>query len=103
MRLKTPAQPLVFCFSGVSPLCCAVIRLYETYPGVRASLCLYKDWYVLAVYSSLKNRKAVFRAAGSFGRYLGPARVLYSYFEEHGTPISADAVSQLGGALDHGF
>lgn len=99
MKLKRPAQPLVFCFSGVSALCGAVAGLYEVLPWVRASLCLYRGKYYLAVFSSLKHRETVRKTAGLSGDYLGAAQVLYAYFEEHGTPISQNAVAQLGGAL----
>ena len=102
MRLKTPAQPLVFRFSGVSPLCGAVAKLYEIYPGVEASLCLYRENYFLAVHSSLEKRVRVFRAASEYGAFLGPGSVLYSYYEEHGRRISCNAVAELGAALHGG-
>lgn len=99
MRLKYPVQPLVFCFSDVTALCGAVAKLYRVYPGVGASLCLYRGQYFLAVRSKLSMRKAVYRAAAEYGLYLGPGRVLYSFFEEHGRGISKNAVETLGAAL----
>ena len=102
MRLKYPAQPLVFSFSGVTPLCGAVSKIYEIYPDVDAALCLYRDRYFLAVYAGLSMRGRVFRTAGEYGAYLGPGRVLYSFFEEHGQSISRNAVEDLGAALHRG-
>ena len=81
-------------------MCGAVAELYELYPGVKASLCLYRGNYYLAVYSSLRKRVQVFRAASEYGAFLGPGRVLYSFFEEHGRKISANAVVELGAALN---
>ena len=110
MRLRSPVQPLVFCFLGATPLCAAVAALYGSVPGVGASLCLYGGRYYLAVRASLGQRPQVRRAAAPFARELGPcpfARelgpcpVLYAYFEEHGLRLSGDAVGELGGALHH--
>lgn len=99
MRLKHPAQPLVFYFSGVSPLCAAALKLYDRYPGLRASLCLYRGRYFMKVDAGLLQRAAVLRDAGEYGPCLGACCVLYSYFEEHGFCISHDAISQLGSAF----
>jgi len=99
LRLKTPSQPLVFCFSGVTPLCGAVAKLYDIYPDVTASLCLYRCQYYIAVYSKLTMRRHVWSAAIEFGVYLGPGSVMYSFYEEHGKKISHNAVTELGAAL----
>lgn len=99
VQLKAPLQPLVFCFSGVSHLCTAVARLYDFYPQVKASLCLYDRKYYLAVHSKLKMRRKVFRLLVEFGSYLGPGSVTYAFYEEHGKNISDDAVSELGAAF----
>ena len=101
MRLKVPAQPLVFRFAGVSSLCAAVAGLYDGCPGVRASLSLYRGTYYLAVYAALSRRPQVSRIAGAWGRALGPCGVLYSYCEEHGRCLTRNAVEELGGALRH--
>ena len=60
----------MFSFSGVTPLCGAVSKIYEIYPDVDASLCLYRDRYFLAVYAGLSMRGRVFRTAGEYGAYL---------------------------------
>ncbi len=99
MRLKTPSQPLVFCFSGVSALCGAVEKLYDLYPKASASLCLYKNCYYMAVYSCLAMRGKVHGILSEYGKFMGPSGVLYSFFEEHGTFITRDAVTQLGAAF----
>lgn len=99
MRLKKPAQPLVFCFPNVSALCGAASELCGLYPGVKARLSLYREKYFLAVYSSLGQRASVVRALGEYGLFLGPGRVLYSFYEEHGRLLSRDAVKELGGPL----
>lgn len=99
LRLKKPVQPLVFCFSEVSPLCGAAAALYELSPNVGARLCLYNRKYYLAVNSTLKMRAPTCRTVGKYGRFLGPCRVLYSFYEEHGKIISKNAVQELGGAL----
>lgn len=99
MRLKRPAQPLVFYFSGVSALCGAIIRLYGAAPDVKASLCVYRGRYYLAVYAGLRERRQTRLAAGEFGTYLGPACVLYAFYVEHGRELSKNAVAELGSAL----
>jgi len=101
-RLRFPAQPLVFCFSKVSALCGAVARLYGLIPGTAASLSLYQGRYYLAVHAGLRKRRLVFLIAGEFGEYLGPARVLYSFYAEHGRELSRNAVTELGKALNQG-
>ncbi len=102
MRLKTPSQPLVFCFSGVSSLCGAVEKLYDIYPDVCASLCFYKHCYFLAVHSRLLMRGKVRGILEEYGKFLGPNGVLYSFCEEHGIPITHNAVAELGAALRNG-
>ena len=99
LRLKHPAQPLVFCFSGVSALCGAVVRLYGRFPDAPALLCLYQGRYYLAVAAGLRERRQIFLAAGEFGSYLGAAPVLYAYYAEHGRELSQNAISELGTAL----
>ena len=102
LRLKRPAQPLVFCFPGVSALCGAVARIYGVFPNAPALLCLYQGRYYLAVSASLRERRQIFLAAGEFGAYLGAAPVLYSYYAEHGRELSRNAVAELGTALHRG-
>ncbi|WP_099205592.1 hypothetical protein [Scatolibacter rhodanostii] len=99
MRLKTPSQPLVFCFSGVSPLCGAVEKLYDIYPDARASLCLHKTCYYVAVFCRLSMRGKVRGTLSEYGKFIGPSGVLYSFCEEHGTFITHDAVTELGAAF----
>lgn len=99
MRLKFPSQPLVFCFSGVTALCSAVAKLYKAYPALKASLCLQEQTYYLAVYSRLKMRRSVYFSMIEYGSYLGPGRVIYSFYEEHGKRISLDAVAEIGAAM----
>lgn len=99
MRMKAPAQPLVFCFSGVSSLCGAVEELYARYPGIKAGLCLYRGRYYLAVHAGFLERRRVFLTAGGYGGYLGPAPVLYAYYAEHGRELSRNAVEELGALL----
>ena len=100
LRLKRPAQPLVFCFSGVTALCGAVGRIYRALPHAPALLCLYQGRYYLSVFVSLRERRQIFSAAGEFGAYMGAAPVLYSYYAEHGRELSRNAISELGTALD---
>lgn len=99
-RLRFPPQPLVFCFSEVTALCGAVARLYGLVPGTAAALSVYRGRYYLAIHAGLLKRRLVFLIAGEFGEYLGPARVLYSYYAEHGRELSRNAVAELGSALD---
>ncbi len=96
MKLKRPAQPLLFCFSGVTPLCAAAEALYQLYPGLGAELCLYRGRYFLSVYAGLSQRRQVLRAASESGSYLGPAQVLYAYCSEHGRELSRNALTDLG-------
>ena len=42
VRLKRPAQPLVFQFQRAGSLCAAVACLYQAWPKLEASLCLYR-------------------------------------------------------------
>lgn len=99
MRLKRPAQPLVFRFAGVTPLCGAAVALYEGYPQVKSSLCLYRGAYYLEVAAALRQRPGVRRRAAPYGTSLGASPVLYAYCEEHGRCLSTDAVGELGGVL----
>lgn len=99
MRIKSPAQPLVFRFQSVTSLIAAVQTLYATEPRLRARLCLFAGQYYLAVGASFSQRETVLRAAGEFGRLLGPCPVLYAFFAEHGREISRNAVQELGTAL----
>lgn len=98
MKLKRPPQPLVFQYESATALCGAVASLYRHRP-LRASLCLYRGRYYLEVRCGLGKRGRVRRACRPYGPCLGPSPVLYAYFEEHGLPLSQDAVAQLGGAL----
>lgn len=95
-KLKTPPQPLVFCFGGIVPLCGALAGLYALSPGMRASLCLYRGRYYLEVWSPLKQRPRVLEAAGGKGGCLGPARVLYAFYAEHGRELTRNALRDLG-------
>lgn len=99
LRLKRPAQPLVFRFSGAGPLCGAAIALYEVFPGLESSLCLYRRAYYLKVGASLLQRPKVRRAASPYGRYVGACPVLYAYYAEHGRSLSTNAVEELGVVL----
>ena len=99
MRLKRPAQPLVFRFPGATPLCGAAAALYERFPQVESSLCLYRGAYYLKVCATLAQRPEVRRKAAPFGASLGASPVLYAYCEEHGRCLSTDAVGELGGVL----
>ena len=102
LRLKSPSQPLVFCFTGVSSLCTAITALYEAYPNVSASLCLWEEKYFLAVHSRLKTRRAIFCILTEYADFLGPGSVIYSFYEEHGKNISQNAVAELGAAMHFG-
>jgi len=97
VRLKTPAQPLVFCFQDATRLCAGVQALYGRYPGLAGRLCLNRGRYYLAVRARLSDREGVRRAAG--GCCLGAAPVLYAFLLEHGVKISENAVQELGRAL----
>lgn len=99
MKLALRPQPLVFSFRGAGPLCAAAAALYDCLPHAASRLSLYGGRYYLAVGASLGERPLARRAAGPFGRELGPCPVLYAFFEEHGRCLSRDAVAQLGGAL----
>lgn len=98
MRLKNPAQPLVFCFPDASALCAAVQALYSLRPAMPGRLALSQGRYYLCVQARLRDRQAVRRAAAT-GESLGAAPVLYAFHREHGMEISADAVRELGAAL----
>ena len=102
LRLKYPAQPLVFCFSGVSALCGAVVQIYGLFPDAPALLCLDQGRYYLAVSCGLRERRQIFLTAGEFGAFLGAAPVLYAYYAEHGRELSRNAISELGTALYRG-
>ena len=99
MRIKTPAQPLVFRFQGVSALMLAVQRLYALRPCPHSRLALFAGQYYLAVGGGFGQRDRVLRAVGASGRRLGACPVLYAYLAEHGREISRNAVQELGRAL----
>lgn len=101
-KLLSSAQPLVFCFSSVSALCGAVAGLYRLLPGAAASLSVYRGDYYLAVQAGLIRRRQVAAVAEEFGECLGPGRVLYAFYAEHGRELSQNAVAELGKALDRG-
>ena len=86
MRLKRPAQPLVFQFQRAGSLCAAVA-------------CLYRGAYYLKAAAALRQRQSVRRLAAPFGKPLGACPVFYAYCEEHGRCLSTNAVEELGGAL----
>lgn len=100
MRLKTPPQPLVFCFEGATALCGAVAEIYRVEPKAPSALCLWQGKYVLRVSAGLLRRRRLAQAACRYGECLGASPVFYAFCLEHGEEISADAVSQLGGALE---
>ena len=99
MRLKAPPQPLVFRFAGATPLCGGMAALYQRFPGLEASLCLYQGLYYMKAAASLSQREALRRELAAFGSCLGASPVFYAYCEEHGRCLSTDAVGELGGAL----
>lgn len=99
MRLKRPPQPLVVRYTGATALCDGVAGLYEKYPQLKATLCLYREKYYLKAAVRLSQRPQVSRTAEEYGTVLGACPVLYAYCEEHGRRLSADAVKELGGAL----
>lgn len=99
MRLKRPAQPLVFRFAGAGPLCGAAAALYGDFPRLGSSLCVYRGAYYLKIRARLRQRPGVRRTAGVYGTYLGASPVLYAYYEEHGRCLSTNAVGELGGVL----
>ena len=99
MRLKRPAQPLVFQFQRAGSLCAAVACLYQAWPKLEASLCLYRGAYYLKAAAALRQRQSVRRLAAPFGKPLGACPVFYAYCEEHGRCLSTNAVEELGGAL----
>lgn len=99
MRLKRPAQPLVFRLAGATPLCAAAADLYQCFPGIESALCLYGGGYYLRVGASLGQRPGVRRVMAAHGQFLGASPVLYAYWEEHGRCLSANAVEELGRAL----
>ena len=96
-RLKTPAQPLVFCFSDASSLCAAVQALYRLRPALTAGLSLSGGRYYLAVQAPLRDRQVVRRVAP--GCCIGSAPVLYAYRREHGAELSKNAIHELGRPL----
>lgn len=101
-RLLSPAQPLVFCFSSVSALCAAVAALYGFAPDAAALLSVYRGRYYLAVYAGLLQRRHVASLIAEFAESLGPGRVLYAFYAEHGRELSRNAVAELGKALNRG-
>lgn len=100
MRVKSPVQPLVFCYGEADSLCIAVSALYRSLPHMPALLCLCRGKYYLAVYSRLLERSRAYRAAMETGSYLGPAPVLYAFYAEHGRELSRNAIAELGAALN---
>ncbi|RKJ38273.1 hypothetical protein D7X94_16985 [Acutalibacter sp. 1XD8-33] len=99
MRLKTPPQPLVFCFDGATALCGAVAEIYRIQPKTPSALCLWRGKYILQVSSGLLERRRLAQAVCRYGECLGASPVFYAFCQEHGEEISGDAVSQLGKAL----
>ena len=99
VRLKRPAQPLVFQFQRAGSLCAAVACLYQAWHKLEASLCLYRGAYYLKAAAALRQRQSVRRLAAPFGKPLGACPVFYAYCEEHGRCLSTNAVEELGGAL----
>ncbi len=97
MRMKSPAQPLVFCFADASSLCAAVQALYRMRPQLAAGLTLGGGRYYLCVQAALRDRQAVKRVCP--GSCLGAAPVLYSYWREHGLELSRNAIKELGRPL----
>ena len=97
MRIKSPVQPLVFCFPDASSLCGAVQALYRLRPGLAAGLTLSGGRYYLCVEAGLRDRQVVRRAAPD--RCLGAALVLYAYRREHGLELSKNALKELGKPL----
>ena len=95
MRLKRPAQPLVFQFQRAGSLCAAVACLYQAWPKLEASLCLYRGAYYLKAAAALRQRQSVRRLAAPFGKPLGACPVFYAYCEEHGRCLSTNAVEEL--------
>lgn len=99
VRMKTPPQPLVFCYNGPTALCAAVAELYRLEPKVPSALCVWRGKYYLRVEARLNRRKCVAETGGQYGVCLGPCPVLYAFCQEHGEEITQNAVAQLGGAL----
>lgn len=97
MRIKSPAQPLVFCFPDASSLCAAVQALYRLRPQLAAGLALSGGRYYLCVQAPLRDRQVVRRV--SPGCCLGAAPVLYAYRREHGLELSQNAIKELGRPL----
>lgn len=97
LRLKTPAQPLVFCFRDATALCAAVQELYRLRPRLAAGLALSGGRYYLSVQAPLRDRQVV-RACAPLS-CLGAAPVLYAYRREHGTELSRNAIKELGRPL----
>lgn len=98
MRLKSPAQPLVFCFSDASSLCAAVQALYRLRPRLTAGLTLSGGRYYLCVQAPLRDRQVVRRIACRC--CLGASPVLYAYRREHGLELSQNVIKELGGPLE---
>ena len=68
VRLKRPAQPLVFQFQRAGSLCAAVACLYQAWPKLEASLCLYRGAYYLKAAAAAGG--ALRQAPGSLPRVL---------------------------------
>lgn len=97
MRLKSPAQPLVFCFSDATSLCAAVQALYRLRPHLTAGLSLSGGCYYLCVQAPLRDRQVVRRVSPAC--CLGAAPVLYACRREHGAELSRNAIQELGRPL----
>ena len=99
MRLKRSAQPLVFQFQRAGSLCAAVACLYQAWPKLEASLCLYRGAYYLKAAAALRQRQSVGRLAPGLGTPLGACPGCYAHCARHRRGLSTNAVEELGGAL----
>ena len=99
VRLKRPAQPLVFQFQRAGSLCAGVGFLFQAVAKLAGSLGLLRGADYLKSAASLRQRQSVRRLAAPFGKPLGACPVFYAYCEEHGRCLSTNAVEELGGAL----
>lgn len=99
MRIKTPAQPLLFRFRGVTALMAAVATLYGAWPAMGGRLSLFQGRYYLLLAAGLSQRGTVRCALMPYGEPLGASPVLYAFFAEHGRELSRDAVAELGRAM----
>lgn len=102
MRIQSPPQPLVFRLEGPTALCGAVAAIYRSWPQAPSGLCLWRGAYYLQVGVGLAQRQRLARAAGRYGRCLGPCPTFYAFCREHGEEICAEPVAKLGKALVNG-